>query len=143
MENDIENDEWGKETDDWMMDETQKDFISFRDSPGSLTLLFHGKPVKGRSKYQKDQFWFNVEQITMVEGQSPIVEEKTLSTSSNQIRKKLTKLVREHPDILDGNRPVFLQWNGNGMERKYSCGVLSYESACILMESIGRSGPSS
>jgi hypothetical protein len=143
VENDIEQEEWGQETDDWMMEETQKEFISFRDSPGSLTMLFHGKPVKGRSKYQKDQYWFNVEVVTLIEGQDPMVEEKTLSTSSNQIRKKLTKLVKDYPDILEGKRPVFLQWSGNGMDRSYSMNVLSYGSACALMESIDRTPPSS
>jgi len=143
MENEIDQEEWGQETDDWELEQTQREFIDMGDSPGSLTLLFKGKPLKGRSKYKKEQFWFPVEKITLVEGSKPMIEEMTLSTSSSQIRKKLTKLSKEYPDIFEGKRPVYLQWIGNGMERKYSCGVLSYESACELMESVGRSGPSS
>jgi len=130
---------FGQETDDWMMEDTQKDFISFRDSPGDILVLFTGKPIKGRSKYQKDQFWFPVEQI--LDMQNGIVEEKTLSTSSNQLRKKLTKLLKDYPKMFEGKVLVNIRWTGNGMDRSYSVGVPAYESQRLVMDKIhpGRS----
>jgi hypothetical protein len=130
---------FGQETDDWMMDETRKEFISFRDSPGDILVLFTGKPVKGRSKYQKDQYWFPVEQV--IDMEAGVVEEKTLSTSSNQLRKKLTKIYTDHPKMFEGKTIVNIRWSGNGMDRSYSVIAPVYESQCLIMDKIhpGRS----
>jgi len=129
--------EYGQPTDDWMMEETRKEFIDFSNSPGSLLVLFIGKPTKGRSKYHKDQFWFDVEQV--IDMKRGIVEQKVLSTSSNQLRKKLTSMLGKHPDLFDGKVPISITWEGAGMERKYYVGDLAYESTRELMLALGRS----
>jgi len=129
---------YGQETDDWMLEDTKKDFISFKGSPGQIVVLFTGKPVKQRSKFNKDQFWFPcVEVIDLEKG---LVEERTLSTASNQLRKKITKLYQKYPErLFTGKMPVVIDWEGEGMNRYYSVGPLHDDSANLLMERLGRS----
>lgn len=133
-DNDME--QYGMETDDWMMEETRKEYVDFSGSPGDLLVLFTGKPLKGRSKYGKDQFWFPVMEIDL---QAKMKSEKILSTSSNQLRKRLTKLFQEVPRLFAGKTLVNIRWKGNGMERKYDVCVPAYESQRLVGDELGLS----
>jgi len=129
---------YGQETDDWMLEDTKKDFISFKSSPGQIVVLFIGKPIKQRSKFNKDQFWFPC--VEVVDLEKGLTEERVLSTASNQLRKKITKLYQKYPDrLFSGKLPVVIDWEGEGMNRYYSVGPLHDESANLLMERLGRS----
>ena len=137
MENEIMNDveSYGVETDDWMMEETRKEFISFKNQPGQIVVIFTGKPTKQRSKFSKDQFWFPC--LELIDMEKGLVEERILSTASNQLRKKLTKLQQKYPDrLFCGKMPVVIDWEGEGMSRYYSVGPLADGSAHALMEKL-------
>ena len=111
---------YGVETDDWMMDETRKEFISFSQSPGAIIIALTGKPTKERSKYGKDQFWFPCIEMVGKEGVYSL-EDRILSTASHQLRKKLTKFYNDHPDnIFKGEIPILITWEGDGMNRYYA-----------------------
>ena len=128
--------EYGQETDDWLLDDDRLEFISFRDSPGNILVLFTGRPKKGRSKYAKEQFWFPCTQILDLD--NGVCEDRILSTSSNQLRKRLTKIFNEYPDLFKGTTPVSISWIGSGMERKYSAHALLYEDKRAVMDKIGK-----
>jgi len=127
-----ENDmgEYGQETDDWKMDDERVPFIDFGSSPGEVVINLTGRPKKQMSKYGKDQFHFPCRQLVDVE--KKIWEDAIMSTSSNQIRKKLTKLIDQEPALMDGKHPIFVTWSGEGMSRVYSIGIVA-EGAELLL----------
>ena len=124
---------YGEETDDWMMEDTRKEFISFRDSPGTVVVALTGKPTKQRSKFGKDQYWFPCIQLVGDQGNYSL-DERILSTSSHQLRKKITKFYHTHPDnIFKGEVPFLIYWEGDGMNRWYNLTLVDDETEEIFM----------
>lgn len=115
---------YGEETDDWMMEDTRKEFISFDKSPGAVVVVMTGKPSKHVNKFGKDQFWFPCYQLMGEHTENYSLDEKILSTSSHQLRKKFTKMHQKAPDassgFFSGRMPVVITWEGDGMARYYT-----------------------
>jgi len=113
----------GEQTDEWMDVPEGRDFISMKESPGSITGYFQGKPILQRSKYGgKKQYWFDMDII--VDKTNGLRSRKTLSTASSKLRKQIKAIYQEHANLFDGEVLCFIQWSGNGMDRSYEAGVL-------------------
>ena len=123
MEEDIE------EMEDWMLEGSANEYIKMGESPGGFVCKILAPPTPRKSMYgdgSKTQFVFPVEQLVgkdNVTGQE-LWEEKMFSTTSKQIRKKLTKLVKQDPEVLRGKVKVSVSWEGMGMNRVYSLSIL-------------------
>ena len=118
-----EDERIGQETDEWMDVPEGKDFISMKDSPGSIMGYFVGKPVLQRSKFGgKKQYWFDMDVV--IDKEKGLKSRKTLSTGSSKLRKQLKAIYDKHTNLFDGKVLCFIQWSGNGMDRSYEAGVL-------------------
>ena len=115
-------DGYGEESDDWMDVGERKDYVDMSTSPGSVMCYFDGKPIKKRSKFGKDQFWFNIRLI--IDEKTGNTGERILSTSSSKLRSGLKKVLEKYPDMLSGKQLVFIQWQGNGLDRSYDVGAI-------------------
>ena len=131
-----EDDDWKPvEADDWEMEGSTDTFVSFKETPGRVLLFITGNPDKGRTKYNKDQFWFPVNVVVDVE--NGMMQEMIMSTASSQLRKLISAMKKKIPTIFEGKEPLMIQWTGSGMERKYSVTDLAYESKIELLRSLG------
>ena len=120
----VEDDRIGQETDEWMDVPEGKDFISMKESPGSITGYFVSKPILQRSKFGgKKQFWFDMDII--IDKENGLKSRKTLSTGSSKLRKGIKAIFEKKPDLFEGKVLCFIQWSGNGMDRSYEVGILS------------------
>ena len=115
-------DGYGEESDDWMDVGERKDFVDMATTPGGIMCYFDGKPIKKRSKFGKDQFWFNIRIV--IDEKTGNTGERILSTSSSKLRSGLKKVLEKYPDMLSGKQLVFIQWQGNGLDRSYDVGAI-------------------
>ena len=123
---------YGQETDQWMLEDDYKEFLSWQGPKGDYTIFLTGKPKTGMSKFKKEIYWIDCK--LLLDNERCLFADRVLSTGSNQLRKQLTTLYKKHGDkLFEGVIGLTISWEGEKIDRRYVVGRISTDDEMRLL----------